>query len=235
MDTVLKDRKILVVDDESSTLELVGRILESEGYQTEKAPDGRTALKLFEERSPDLVVLDIVMPGIDGLEVCSRIREQSQVPMIIITGLRDDDYMGKCFDLGVADYITKPFGAPELIARIRAVLRRTAPTKRLPGFIYKRDGLEIDAEAQAVLIDGKEVVLSGKEFALLAHLARNAGRVLATNQIIENVWEYDTQDDAHLVRIVMSRLRKKLGDDPREPKYITTRIGVGYMMKEPQS
>ncbi len=227
---------ILVVDDDVRILRMMQRILELEGYRTITASNGEAALQAFEAENPGLVLLDIMMPGLDGHAVCQRIREFSTIPIIMVTAKGNDEEKVKGLDAGADDYVTKPFSAQELAARVRAVLRRTklSDDKSEPAFRCHDLVIEF-ARHQAMLAD-KPLNLTATEFKLLSYIARNAGRVLTPDQILVKVWGEEYTGESHLLQVTMARLRQKLGDGARNPKYILTRPGIGYtMMKESQA
>ena len=226
--------KILLVDDDLRMLKLGQRILELEGYDLVKAPDGQSALDILEDDLPDLILLDVVMPGINGFDICSRVREFSEVPVIMVTAKGGEEDIVKGFTVGADDYVTKPFQAAELVARVRAVLRRsTASGKCATDFVYKYEGLEINVDARIVNVDGRHVALTAKEFALLAYLATHAGRVATITQILTEVWDSDNPGGYPVIQTTVSRIRKKLGDDAKHPRYVLTRSGIGYYMRQP--
>jgi len=221
---------ILVVEDEETVLETLAYNLEQEGYQVLTAEDGEQALKIIRTRTPDLVVLDIMLPKLDGLAVCRLVRKDKEIahiPIIMLTarGTQGDKMVG--LDSGADDYITKPFGLGELLARIRAVLRR------LPGHVLTNEeivagNLSLDLSARRVYRDSKEIQLSQKEFDLLAELMRNQGAVLSRDLILSRVWGYDYYGDSRTVDVHIRWLRQKIEDDPSNPQHIITVRGVGY-------
>lgn len=224
--------KILVVEDDVRMLRLEERILEAEGYRVITATDGQTALDIFEEENPDLTLVDVMIPGPDGYEVCQRIREFSRVPVIMVTAKGAEEEKLKGFDVGADDYVTKPFRMGELVARVKAVLRRTMMGGAMAGPAFRYGDLVVDFARNRVTVAGEEVMLTATEYYLLSYLARHAGYVLTTNEILRNVWGEGYEDDAALVQVTISRLRQKLRDDARNPKYIVTRPGIGYSMKK---
>ncbi len=225
---------VLAVDDDPRLLELVRFILHAAGHDVVTVQNGEAALRVVAEQRPSLVLLDIGLPVMDGLTVCRRIREFSQVPVIVVTGKGSEDDKVRGFDAGADDYLTKPFSARELVARVKAVLRRSSPATQ-PGEPSVTVGdLVLDVVGNKVLVAGKEVPLTGTEHRLLSFLARNAGRVLTSGQILARVWGQEYEGEFHLLRVTVGRLRQKLGDDAREPRYIQTRPGIGYVVpKEP--
>jgi DNA-binding response OmpR family regulator len=217
---------VLVVDDEPIVRQVVATYLRQEGHPTLEASDGRTALELIERSDPGLVVLDVMLPGIDGLEVCRTIRRRSDTPVIMLTarGEEADRIVG--LDLGADDYVTKPFSPRELVARVRSVLRRS-PT-RAPAGRMAAGRIEIDVGAHEVLRDGVPVQLTMKEFDLLAFLAGNPRLVFSRAQLMDRVWGYEAAFDTGTVTVHVRRLREKIEDDPSSPRHVQTVWGVGY-------
>jgi two-component system KDP operon response regulator KdpE len=229
----MKKTRILIVDDELSILKYLRANLKAEGYEVLMAMDGVQALQTLEAELPDLVVLDIMMPGMDGFEVCRRLREWSQLPIIMLSARADESDKVQCLNLGADDYITKPFGKGEFIARVRAVMRRAqaaSPTPTIPSL--KSGDLEINFSKRKVTVKDKEVALTLTEFALLQELALNAGKVLTYTHLLQKVWGHDYADEREYLHVFVSRLRAKLEADPKKPRYITTVSGVGYRFKE---
>lgn len=226
---LVKKTRILIVDDEVVIRRLLRANLEDSGYEVFLASDGVEALYTFERELFDLVILDIKMPKMDGSEVCRRIREWTQTPIIMLTSLGTEDEKVKYFTMGADDYITKPFGKDELLARVKAVLRRTTLWDERPEPSLRSYDLEIDFAGHRVTLSGHEVNLSATEYRLLSYLARNAGRVLTPDQLLEKVWGEEYVGETHLLQVNIGRLRSKLGDDAKEPKFITTKAGIGYM------
>lgn len=225
----LRKASLLVVDDDIRMLRLMTRILELEGYWVLTAGDGEAALDVFNEETPDLVLLDVMMPGLDGYTVCQRIREFSQIPIIMVTVKGNDEEKVKGLDAGADDYVTKPFSSKELVARVRAVLRRTKLWDERPEPAFHYNDLVIDFAYHRVSLAGKEVDLTATEYRLLSYLARNTGRVLTPAQILETVWGKDYIGEHHLLRVNIARLRQSLEDDAKAPRFIATKIGIGYM------
>ncbi len=204
--------------------------LERGGFEVATASDGRLALIKFRQSSCDVMILDIMLPALDGLEVCRDIRRESQVPIVMLTAKTETADIVSGLELGADDYITKPFEMAELIARVRAALRRvTTPVTAEP--VIRVDDLEIDPSAFKVHKKGSEVFLSTTEFQLLLHLARNPGHVMTREVLLSNVWNYDYLGDSRLVDMAIKRLRAKIEDDPRNPQLITTVRGVGYRLE----
>jgi two-component system response regulator VicR len=223
---------ILVVDDDERTQHMLGSMLRLEGYRVITAINGDKALEQFNYESPDLILLDIMMPGIDGYDLCQRIREFSQVPIIMLTAKDSEQDTIDGLDVGADDYITKPFLSKELLARIRASLRRTRLWDERSSPPFRLDDLAVIFENHQVQRGGKEIRLTATEYRLLSYLARNAGRVLTVDAILTAVWGERYYGDVHLLQSTMTNLRSKLGDSARNPKYIVTRSGIGYMMRK---
>ncbi|MFQ5855804.1 MAG: response regulator transcription factor [Anaerolineae bacterium] len=224
--------KILVIDDDTTLLNLLRQSLSKAGYDVITATNGLNGLqKMYEER-PDLIILDVMMPRMDGWETCQRIREMSQVPIIMLTAKDEEANKIKGFDYGVDDYVTKPFSFAELTARVGAVLHRTRqrPPLRKPA-IYRVDDLMIDLENRRVTKDGDVLDLTPTEYRLLATLVENAGRVLSHEQLLSDVWGPEYVDDTGYVKRYIWYLRQKLEDDPSHPKYILTERGFGYRFR----
>ncbi len=221
---------VLVVDDDVRVLRMIQRTLELEGYRVLSADNGGDAFNAFDEEPLDLVLLDILMPGIDGYAVCQRIREFSQIPIVMVTARNSEEEKVRGLSAGADDYITKPFSARELVARVRAVLRRTRLWNEHPEPTFQLEDLVVDFTRHRVAVCGKEVVLTATEYKLLSYLARNAGRMLTPAQILEQVWGEEYFGETHILQVTMARLRRKLRDDAKNPRYIITRSGIGYMM-----
>lgn len=220
---------ILIVDDEVSIRELIRFNLEKEGFDTVSAGDGPEALEIFHAKRPDLVLLDIMLPTMDGWEVCKALRKESNVPIIMLTAKGDESERVSGLEMGADDYITKPFSPKELVARIRAVLRRANPEEETTQVAL--DDLVIDIDRHEVTVAGKPVSLTPKEFDLLLLLVRNRGKVLSRDMLLETVWGYDYGGETRTVDVHIRRLRQKLNDDPQNPKYIHTVHGVGYKVE----
>jgi DNA-binding response OmpR family regulator len=218
---------ILVVDDEHTIREVVVRYLEREGYRTLEAADGNRARELLEGDSPDLVVLDLMLPGTDGLELCRWIRSRSQLPVIMLTarGEESDRIVG--LELGADDYVTKPFSPRELAARVRTVLRRAEPPVR-ENERLSFDGLVLDGESREVTRNETPVRLTAKEFDLLWFLARHPRRVFSRDDLMRRIWGYSAALDTGTLTVHVRRLREKLEDDPSRPRYLETVWGIGY-------
>ena len=221
---------ILVVDDEVRTLRMMQHMLELEGYRAITAISGEAALDLFELEIPDLVLLDILMPSMDGFEVCRRIREFSQLPIIMVTAKDSEMDKIKGLDAGADDYVTKPFTARELMARVRASLRRTRLWNERPVPAFQLGDLVVDFATHRVTVKGEEKCLTGTEYRLLSYLVRNMPCILTPDVILTNVWGEGYYGDIHLLQASVARLRAKIGDDAKNPRYILTRHGIGYTM-----
>jgi len=223
--------KILVVDDETTIAKTVRAYLEQEGYTVQIALDGRTALRIARTFAPDLVVLDIMLPGLDGLEILRQLRKTSDVYVLILTAKADETDKIVGLTVGADDYLTKPFSPRELVARVKAVLRRSRGANAgKAAFIFQR--VRLDAEARLVWKDDSPLDLTPIEFDLLHVLARHRGRALSREQLIEQVWGYDYYGDERVVDVHVGRLRKKIEDDPTQPTIIATAWGVGYRFED---
>jgi len=221
---------VLVVDDEIRTLRMMQHMLELEGYRAITSTSGEAALDVFELETPDLVLLDILMPLMDGFEVCRRIREFSQLPIIMVTAKDSEMDKIKGLDAGADDYITKPFTAGELMARVRVSLRRTRLWNERPAPAFQLGDLVVDFTTHRVIVGGEEKLLTATEYRLLSYLARNQRRILTADAILTNVWGEGYYGDLHLLQATIARLRIKIGDNAKNPKYILTRPGIGYTM-----
>ena len=223
--------QILVVDDEPRYVRLMEANLVSEGYQVLKASNGQEAVDIVDQYHPDLVLLDVMMPVLSGFDACERIREFSNVPVIMVTAKGDEHDRVKGLDVGADDYIIKPYSATELLARVRAVLRRA----QLSGGTFQQStfthgNLRIDFARAEVFVDDIIVFLSATEYRLLLQFAQNLGRVLTSEELLENVWGVEYRDDKEILWVSISRLRQKLESNPKSPEHIVTRAGLGYSM-----
>ena len=221
-------QRVLVVDDEPMVRDVLARYLEQEGFEVSEAADGRSALERIAEHDPDLVVLDLMLPEIDGYEVLRHLRASSPTPVIMLTarGEETDRIVG--LELGADDYITKPFSPREVVARVRAVLRRTTEAGPATEEMLVFDDLTIDRGRREVLVDGQVVATTRKEFDLLAYLAASPGRTFTRTQLLEEVWDFAWDGDSATVTVHIRRLREKVETDPSEPRRILTVWGVGY-------
>jgi DNA-binding response OmpR family regulator len=228
-DNPFKNRRILVVDDEERIVRFIRLNLEHDGFIVMDAFKGVQAIEKIRTGLPDLVLLDVMMPDLDGFEVLKMIREISSLPVIMLTAKGEEDDRVHGLELGADDYITKPFSPRELVSRVKAVLRRTeATTGGLHGLIEVDERLKIDFDRHEVWVEDSLVNLRPTEYRLLYHLVQNAGWVLSHDQILTNVWGYEYRDQPHYVRLYINYLRKKLEEDPANPKYILTERGTGY-------
>jgi DNA-binding response OmpR family regulator len=223
-------KKVLVVVDDAKTVELVKLYLNRDGYRVITAGDGNEALRLARENSPDLIVLDLMLPGISGLEICRILRDESDVPIIILTALTTDDDRLKGLDLGADDYVTKPFSPRELAARVRAVLRRL-PGERGPEKI-QHGGLIVDFLKHEAFLEGKPLNLTPIEFKLLGALVKEPGRVFSRAQIIDKALGHDFNGFDRTIDVHILKLRRKLEPDPHHPRYLKTVYGAGYKLLE---
>jgi two-component system, OmpR family, response regulator VicR len=222
--------RILLVDDERAFVRGLTASLRQAGYEVVPAYDGTEAWARFRETAPDLVLLDVMLPGTDGLAICQRIRQQSRTPVIMLTARSDDVDKILGLELGADDYITKPFNARELLARIKAVLRRSGPDAEAAALL-RFGAVEIDLGRQAVRRAGEQVALTPKEYDLLAFLAAHSGRLFRREDLLARVWGYDFPGDDRTVDVHIRRLREKLEEDPANPALILTRWGKGYYLE----
>ena len=229
------DEKILVVDDEPRVVRLVTEVLEAMGYQVIAAASGKSGIEMVALEQPDLVLLDILLPeGPDGYEVCRRIREFSEAPVIMLTAKAQEADMLYGFDVGADDYLTKPFSAKELVARIKAVLRRSLRPEEAASSLLTCDDLEIDFARRTVKARGEQVSLTRTEYVLLRQLALNANKVMLHRDLLAEVWGPEYLDDIDYLRAYIRYLRRKLEADPSEPRLIVTLPGIGYMLACPE-
>jgi two-component system, OmpR family, KDP operon response regulator KdpE len=221
---------ILVVDDEAPMRKYVSANLHARGYQVFTAADGTEALKLIAEHTFDLLILDIMMPGPDGLALLGTVRHESAVPVVMLSARGRETDKVNALDLGADDYLTKPFGVEELLARVRAALRRADGSLTRPVVGYCHEGLEVDFSAHRTRLSGSDVSLTPKEYEVLAYLARNAGKVLTHRQILHTVWGAEYGDEADYVWTYIRRIRRKIEPDPQHPHYLLTEPAVGYRL-----
>lgn len=225
---------ILVVDDEARYVRWISLNLEGAGYRVLSAGDGASAIQQAAASPLDLILLDLGLPVLDGFTVCARIREFSDVPIIMLTARAEEHDKVRGLDSGADDYLVKPFGPPELLARVRAVLRRVprggAPAVPQASPRFQVGELEIDFSQHLVKLRGRQVDLSPTEYRLLAHLARHAGKVVVSDALLNAVWGPEYRDELQHVRLYVSRVRRKIEDDPEHPRYVLTRPGIGYML-----
>ena len=224
--------KILVVDDEALLVKGIRFNLQNEGYDVITGYDGLEALRLVQDDRPDLVILDVMMPNMDGLTACGKIREFSDIPIILLTAKTDDMDKLMGFDHGADDYITKPFNILELKARIRALLRRSGTSeKKAPDNTLSVGTISLDLDARNAYRNGVMVDLTAKEFDVIEFLMRNANRVYSREALLDTIWAYEYRSDIRTVDVHIRRLREKLEENPAEPKHILTKWGVGYYFK----
>lgn len=223
---------ILIADDEPRYVRLMEANLISEGYTVFKAYDGQQAVNMTVEQHPNLVLLDIMMPILDGFAACQRIREFSTVPIIMVTAKGEEKDRIRGLDCGADDYIVKPYSANELLARVRAVLRRAEHSVKdvSSPAVFVHGNLRIDLARAEVFLNEKMIYLSATEYRILLQLAQNVGRVLSSEQVLKDVWGDEYISDKEILWVSVSRLRQKIEEDPRNPKHILTRSGVGYIM-----
>ena len=228
-----KKIKILVVDDEPKIRMFVRANLQARGYDVYLAQDGIEALEMAARILPDVIVLDVGMPGMNGIEVCSKIREWSDTPIIILSVKEDEEIKVKALDEGADDYITKPFSLEELLARIRVALWHTAGTPVVARIEFTAGDLEVDMTKRVVHLRGELVKLTRTEYELLAYLVNNIGKVLSHNEILQNVWGPEYGGESEYVRVFIGQLRRKIEDDPSNPRFIVTVPRIGYRFVSP--
>jgi len=218
--------RILVIDDELAIRNILKMNLENEGYKIREAVDGRSGLEQISDFHPHLILLDLGLPGMSGLEVLKELRKWTRVPTIILTASDDEQTKVILLDAGADDYLTKPFGSKELLARVRVALRNIGMIEATP--VFKSDDLEVDLSQKIVLVANKEVKLTLTEYEVLARLVRDHGKVIPQAQLLKQVWGGASEDQSHYLRIYINQLRKKIEVNPSEPKHIITESGVGY-------
>jgi two-component system KDP operon response regulator KdpE len=220
-------RHILVVDDEPQITRVLRTSLSAQGYDIRVANDGETALEITKDWTPDLVITDLMMPNMDGLELCRRIRSKSRVPIIVLSVKGEERTKVKALDAGADDYVTKPFGMNELLARVRANLRRTVPVEQVGGVIEAGD-FRVDLDAHMVTVQGREVKVTPKEFDLIAYFVRHPNKILTHRALLAAVWGGESVEQPEYLRVFIGQLRKKVEPDPAKPHYILTEPWVGY-------
>jgi len=224
-------KSILVVDDEDTIREVIRRYLERDGFAVREAADGYAALEAIQDGPPDLIVLDLMLPGVDGLSITQQIRERHRIPIIMLTAKGETSDRIRGLDLGADDYMAKPFSPQELVSRVKAVLRRSseaAPLPGLPGQVLEFDGLRLDEASRTVTLDGRDIPLTTKEFDLLWFFARHPHQVFPRTQLLDHVWGYEFYGDPSTVTVHIRRLREKIERDPSQPRYVLTVWGIGY-------
>ena len=227
METAIDTSRVLVVDDEPQITRVLQMVLASQGYEVKTSPDGRSALSTFTEWRPHLVLTDLCMPHMDGVELCRRIRAVSKVPIVVLSVKAAERAKVEALDAGADDYLTKPFGTDELLARVRAGLRRTAEDTGDVAPLEVGD-FRIDLQARRVHVRGRQVRLTPKEFELFVYLARRPNRVIEHRRLLEAVWGENAQERTEYLRVFVGQLRKKLETDPSEPRHLATEPWVGY-------
>lgn len=231
----MNGKKVLIIDDDADLRQLASLIFKKMGAHVSTASDGLEAMSKLFLHQPDLVVLDVMLPGMDGFEVCKRIRQVSDAPLIMLTALNREQEMLRGLETGADDFLSKPFSADILLARAKTLLRRTEHPNgngHHTAFEYNDGYLGIDFERRNVIVKGKRIKLTPIEFRLLAHLARNAGKVLTFQQILANVWGDEYQGSIDYVHVYISHLRSKIEENTRSPRYIVTIHGVGYIFEK---
>ncbi len=228
----MSNELVLIIDDEKTLVKALTFNLEREGFRVEPAYDGEEALQKVFSLKPDVVVLDLMLPAVDGFEVCRRIRKKLDVPIIMLTARSEDIDKVLGLELGADDYLTKPFNSRELVARIKAILRRSTAFEEEQKKQIQIGKLQIDLLQHRVRLEGKEINLTSKEFALLSFLAVNAGNVYSREQLLEQVWGYDYYGDVRTVDVHIRHLREKIEADPANPDFIITVWGTGYKLRE---
>lgn len=232
---VKSKQRILIVDDEPRLVRLVREVLGVAGFEVLEAAEGETALELLVLERPDLVLLDILLPeGMDGYEICGRIREFSKVPIIMLTAKAQEADLVKGFDVGADDYITKPFSAKELIARVKSALRRSAASEEIIAAKIECGDLEVDLARRQAMVKGQKVRLTPTQYRLLYQLATNVNRVMLHQDLLTKVWGPEYRDDIDYLRVHIWSLRRKIEEDPSHPRYILTSPGMGYMLACPE-
>jgi two-component system, OmpR family, KDP operon response regulator KdpE len=224
----MKQQSILVVDDEPQMRKLLAGNLRASGYAVLAAVDGIEAMRAIEEHNLDLVLLDINIPEPNGLQVLGAVRRTAEIPILILSGRGRERDKVAAFDLGADDYLTKPFGIPELLARVKALLRRANPGPRGPSPTYRYQGLEVDFGARRARLNGIDVPLTRREFDVLAYFARNAGKILLHRQVLQAVWGGQYGDEVHYIWTVVQRIRRKIEPELKAPRYLLTENGIGY-------
>jgi two-component system, OmpR family, KDP operon response regulator KdpE len=221
--------RVLVVDDERAIRRYLHAALNAQGYTVYDASNGQEALNAVVSDKPDLVILDLGLPDLDGVEVTRRLREWSQLPIIILSVREQEEDKIAALDAGADDYLTKPFSTGELMARIRVAMRRSIQSSSEP--VFESDGLKVDLARRKVTANGQEVALTPTEYELLRLLVQNAGRVITHRHLLKQIWGLAYESEAHILRVNMSNLRRKIEPDPTRPHYILTEPGVGYRLR----
>ena len=228
-------KRVLIVDDEKAIVDILEFNLQRDGYETLKAYDGPEGLRMARDENPDLLLLDIMLPGMDGFEVCRTLRgEGNDVPIVMITAREEETDKVFGLEIGADDYVTKPFSMRELLARVKANMRRTAPPApgTESGDVIRMRDLVIDMDRHTVSKNGRDLDLTQREYELVRFLAQNPGKVVSRQELMSQVWQYEYFGDLRAVDVAVRRLREKLEDNPAEPDYVRTRRGVGYYFAE---
>jgi two-component system, OmpR family, KDP operon response regulator KdpE len=231
----MTQQNILVVDDEAPMRKLLSSNLTASGYAVRSATDGTEALKIIEEHAFDLLLLDIGLPGPNGLQVLEALRGTAHMPVLVVSGRGREQDKVQALNLGADDYLCKPFGMAELLARVKALLRRRTAAPRDPSLAYRYQGLEVDFAGRRARLHGAELPLTRREFEVLAYLARNAGKILLHRQVLQAVWGSQYGDESDYVWTFVQRIRRKIEPDRSQPRYVLTEIGVGYRMPAPDA
>ena len=226
---------VLIVEDEKNINEFISKTLVSNGYRTNWAASGKEAVSLATSLCPDVILLDLGLPDIDGMEVIRQVRDWSRCPILVISARTEEEDKVNALDAGADDYLTKPFGTSELLARIRTSLRHSAQNSSSPQQLYQAKGLEIDFLRRIVSLNGQPVHLTPIEYKIVAHLARNSGRVVTYTDVISSVWGPYAENDNKILRVNMANIRRKLEASPAQPAYIFTEVGIGYRMLDDES
>lgn len=226
-----RPQSVLVIDDEAQIRKFLRISLAAQGYRVLEAGSGRAGLALAAEARPDLLVLDLGLPDLDGKEVLAELRRWSAMPVLVLSVRAGDSEKVLCLDGGANDYVTKPFSIPEFLARVRVLLRPPPLAGQVAGPV-RCGALQVDLAARQVILHGREIALTPKEYAVLAALARQPGRVVTQQQLLKDIWGPTHLEDSHYLRVVVGHLRQKLGDNPAEPHFIVTEAGIGYRLRE---
>jgi two-component system KDP operon response regulator KdpE len=230
--TLSPEATVLVIEDEPEIRKFLKVILSSHHFKSAFAETAKEGLKLLAARSPDTIILDLGLPDMDGLEVIKKVREWSQIPIIVLSARGQEQDKVAALELGADDYLTKPFGAAELLARIKVAQRHMRQATAGEGHLIESGDLKIDLEKRQVSIAGTAVDLTPTEYKMLSVLALNAGKVVTNKQLLHEVWGRNSEENNHYLRIYAQHLRRKLGDDPMQPKHIITEAGIGYRLRE---
>jgi len=225
---VIDHRRILVVDDEPQITRVLRTSLSSQGYDIRVANNGETALEILKDWTPDLVITDLAMPVMDGVELCRRVRAKSEVPIIVLSVRGEERTKVQALDAGADDYVTKPFGINELLARVRASLRRAPSSEAEQGGVIDEGDFHIDLDTHSVRVEGREVHLTPKEFELLVYLARRPGKVVAHRPLLRAVWGPNSTEQPEYLRVFIGQLRKKIETEASSPRYLHTEPWIGY-------